>query len=749
MAAIDKSSLFNINPVRERLLLGLLVLIGSFSFYALDIGWVNDLRERMEWMAYDLRMRATGLDAAIVDSRVIVLDIDDDSLEQLGRWPWSRTQMAELIAKLTEAEAAVIALDIFFSEPERNPLIESSRLLQTAEDKDFAQMAGVLEQLAEVNDADKLLGEVMAAGPIVQGYVASGEKRSSSGAMPEPAGLLAEQQVRVSLPTIESYIANIGVIGEGKRGGFLTFQPDRDGILRRVPLVLSYKDAIYPSLALAAVMEYMGLEKIDLITAPAGDGHLVEGLSIDGALNLPTDHLGRANVPFPKRAGAFHYVSAVDFLAGRFDENLVRDAIVLVGSTATGIYDLRATPISGIYPGVEVHAVLMSAMLNDYLPYAAKWAQGVDIVSILLLGLIAALAMPFIGIGWVVLLMLVMDLGFIYLNFWLWQEKRLILSLAMPVLLVALIGIANLVIGFYHEMMFRKRLRTAFGQYIPPELVDQLQDDSSAAASLEGEEREMTVLFSDIRGFTGISESLRADQLKQLLNLYFTPMTRIIFERKGTIDKYVGDMIMAFWGAPVEDKDHRQHAIEAALDMLQAIENLQPRLRQLGFPEVHSGIGLNSGPMNVGDMGSEYRRAYTVLGDAVNLGSRLEGLTKYYGVPLIVSAETAAGLEQQFLFRPLDRVRVKGKDKPVNILQPLCHLKQASPDQLAEVEAFRAAYSAYLEGDWYNAQQRLQALIAAHPAEKLYRVYHDRIDKLQEEHADSSLWDSTFVHEIK
>jgi adenylate cyclase len=741
---------FKINPVRERLFLGLLVMLLSFALQLPDVPWIKGFRQQMEWVAYDLRMRMTGSDADILDQRLVILDIDDDSLEQLGRWPWSRTRMAELIGKLNSAGAAVIALDVFFSEAERNPLVESVNLLHASGEPAYRQMTEVLAGLAQTHDADALLGKVMRDAPVVQGYAASGEVRKSSGLLPEPSGhVLRQGPDRIELAEMQSYIANIPVIGKDRPGGFLTFQPDGDGILRRVPLVLSQGEGVYPCLALAVAMEYLGLDRLALIASPVAGVNLIEAVSVEGALLLPVDRLGRVFVPFPKRAGRFHYLSAQAFLRGDHDPALLRDAIVLLGSTATGIHDLRATPVSGIYPGVEVHAALISAILEDRLPFAASWAEGVDLVTIILLGLIAALSMPFMGIGWVAVLMLFMIGAFTLINFWLWEEKRLILSLAMPIFLLGLIGLANMAIGFFHEMIFRRRLRNAFGQYIPPQLVNQLQNDSHARESLQGEERIMTVLFSDIRGFTGISENLKAEQLKQLLNRYFTPMTKIIFDWHGTIDKYVGDMIMAFWGAPVEDRDHRRHAIAAALQMIDSLDAMQGELHAAGYPSVRCGIGLNTGPMNVGDMGSEYRRAYTVLGDAVNLASRLEGLTKFYAVPIIVSGQTAEGLHDVFLFRPLDCVRVKGKELPVRIFQPVGRLDQSSQAQREEVQALSLAYTAYLAGDWPQAERLYTQLAGNRPTDRLYPIYLQRIAHLQQMGKQSGDWDGIYTHDEK
>ena len=322
-----------------------------------------------------------------------------------------------------------------------------------------------------------------------------------------------------------------------------------------------------------------------------------------------------------------------------------------------------------------------------------------------------------------------------------------VLSIVAPLVLIALIGTSDLAYGFLTEARGRRQLKAVFGQYVPPEIVDEMNQNPDGNFSVEGESRELSVLFCDIRSFTTISESLAADELKQLLNQFFTPMTRIIFERRGTIDKYVGDMIMAFWGAPVQDPQHRQHAVEAALAMLDQVVAMRPEFSERNWPEVNIGIGINTGMMNVGDMGSEYRRAYTVIGDAVNLGSRLEGLTKYYGVLLIVSETTAAGLEG-ILLRHLDRVKVKGKNEPVDIYEPVGLSDALSDERVAEVADSNAAMQYYFAADWESARTAFMSLQRAWPERKFYTLYLDRISELQRQGIQPG-WDGVFVHTSK
>jgi adenylate cyclase len=322
------------------------------------------------------------------------------------------------------------------------------------------------------------------------------------------------------------------------------------------------------------------------------------------------------------------------------------------------------------------------------------------------------------------------------------------LPLAIPVLVQLPMALfVGLLAQYLTEAHSRRQLKAVFGQYVPPEVVEEMSRNPDQDFSVEGESRELSVLFCDIRSFTTISESLAADELKKLLNHFFTPMTRIIFEKRGTIDKYVGDMIMAFWGAPVQDPAHGRHAVEAALAMLEKVDALQPEFAERSWPRVDIGIGINTGLMNVGDMGSEYRRAYTVIGDAVNLGSRLEGLTKYYGVRLIVS-ETTAGSLDGFVLRCLDRVKVKGKQEPVTIYEPVGPAGGVSRELVQDVAESNQAMQHYFAGKWETARSAFRTLRTAVPERKLYGLYLERIAALQS-HGVAEGWDGVFEHTSK
>jgi adenylate cyclase len=582
----------------------------------------------------------------------------------------------------------------------------------------------------------------------VLGYAIADASNIPKGSLPPPLVMDSWLVESLVLIDIESYIANLDLLQErASGGGFFSIMPDDDGVIRTAPLLARRNGQLYGSLALETVRQFLDAQQILLTPKPIGDYMAVESVSLDGLTDIPTDGFGYVLIPYRGKAGSFPYISSADVINGDFSAGFFENRIVLFGTTAVGLYDMRSTPVQSVFPGVEVHANVIAGLLDGHFPAEPPWALGANVALLLTLGLMSVFIVPFIKPVAIILISLLMLALVTALNFWAWTEFGLVLAIIAPLFLIVLIGTADLAYGFLTEARGRRQLKAVFGQYVPPEIVDEMNRNPDGDFALEGESRELSVLFCDIRGFTTISESLAADELKQMLNFFFTPMTRIIFERRGTIDKYVGDMIMAFWGAPVHDSQHHQHAVLGALEMLDTLEKMQPELSERGWPRIEIGVGINSGMMNVGDMGSEYRRAYTVIGDAVNLGSRLESLTKYYGVRLIVSETTAEKLEG-IVLRGLDRVKVKGKDEPVNIFEPLGTTDSVTAEQVTEVEDSNRAQGLYYEGLWDDAQRAFEQLKQAFPERKVYTLYLERIAALREQGVGPG-WDGVFTHTSK
>ncbi len=659
---------FTPRALRNRLwplLIGLAVALATVLVSQIDDGPVGAAIKTGERFYYDQKVRsAAALDwASADDETVVIVDVDERSLSEIGRWPWPRATVAELLDALWEAGVVIAAFDMVFAEPERNP---AERVASATEDEQLHQ---ALKELAPRLDGDHRLAESLGAGETVLGYFLHTDRdNGQSGALPEPARTEIDASGRpLAVPRLPAYTGNRALLQEAADGaGFFTALPDGDGVVRRAPLVLGHRGALYPTLALESVRLFQLLEDFELATERQGSIRAIDAVEL-GDRSLPTDERGQLLVPYRGPPGTMPSVSAAEILHGNVDSADLEGRIAVIGTTALGLYDLRPTPVGSAFPGVEIHATLISAMLSDEpLPQRPSWASGAELIAVVLSGMIAAVLLPFLAPWAAVVAATALGGVLLGTDLWLWQQHRIVLEQLPALAAVGLVLFANLGWGFAFEYRRRRQLRQRFGEYVPPQLVEQMAEQPGAYHQA-GETREITVLFADIRGFTTISEQLDAAQLKDLLNRFFTPMTRVIFEQGGTIDKYVGDMIMAFWGAPVDDPDHRQNAVAAALAMLEEAQRLGPIFEAEGLPTFEIGIGLNSGRASVGDMGSEYRRAYTALGDTVNLAARVESVTKDYGLPLLISENTAAGLDAELPVREVDRIQVKGREAPVTL----------------------------------------------------------------------------------
>jgi adenylate cyclase len=690
-------------------------------------GGVAAVRDRLEYLAYDLRLKASLPARPAPPQDILIIDIDEASLQQEGRWPWPRARLAELVARLQAAGAAVIALDMVLSEPEADPL--AGLLARIPPELVHGELAAFLEDESRRAQGDRRLARQFAAGDTVLGVILHNQPSAPAGALPAPLFTVADDAPPLLVPAMPTYTANIGILQSATDyAGFLTALPDSDGVIRRAPLLLRHGDGLYPSLALEAARLYLLSERPQLRTAVLGDATAIEGIDLAGH-PIPTDAAGRVLVPYLGPSGSFARLSAAAVLRDAFAAEAVANRIVLIGTSALALADLKATPVQSVYPGVEVHANLIAGILSGRFPHEPAWAPGASFLLLLGLGLLLAIGLPLLTETGMLALTAAALGGLILANAWLWNRSGLALELATPVLMILSLAVFHLGYGFLFEARGRRQLKDMFGQYVPPALVEEM-NRTGGRYDFAGESRELSVLFADIRNFTTLSETLSAADLKALLNRFFTPMTRIIFDRRGTIDKYVGDMIMAFWGAPVRDAGHAGHALAAALDMLRAMEALREEFAREGLPPIAIGIGINSGVMNVGDMGSQYRRAYTVIGDAVNLASRLEGLTRFYGVNLVVGPRTRE-LATDFVYRRLDRVRVKGKREAVEVFEPLCRIAELDAALRGELETHEQALERFWARDWERAHALFDALRAAHPQTALYALYLDRIGQLR------------------
>ena len=724
----------------------LLALLGhSAHFYRIG------LVERLDAIFYDAKIRLTMPQA--IDSRIVIVDIDEKSLAEEGRWPWSRDRLALLMDKLFDQYAVqLVGFDVVFAEPDTSSGIKALESMARGSLRDNPSFLSSLRGMRDQLDYDARFAQSLKNRKVILGYyvsnVAGGQ---SSGVLPPPAiPREAFAAPPFAISQWHSFGANLPVLQQAAAGaGHFNPLVDFDGISRRIPMLVEYQGSYYESLALAMVRALFDFPAISPGYADPGSDAYLEWLELQharGTTRIPVDENVAALIPFRGTQGSFPYVSASDVLRGRVPTETLHGRIVLVGTSAPGLMDLRATPVAAAYPGVEVHANLIAGILDDALKHKPDYLLGADVVQVLLVGLLMILLLPRLSPLKATLMAMTILSVLVAINLHLWQSSNLVMPFANAFLLAIMLYMLNMSWGYFVESRTKRQLTRLFGQYVPPELVEEMSRDPENY-SMAGRKAELTVLFSDVRGFTSISEGLQPDELATLMNHYLGAMTAVIRHHRGTLDKYIGDAIMAFWGAPVSEAEHARHAVLAALGMMERLPEMNKELAARGWPELKIGIGVNSGVMTVGDMGSPVRQSYTVMGDAVNLGSRLEGITKQYGVAIIIGESTRERLGDAFVLRELDRVRVKGKAEPVAIYEPLGLAGTLGGETLEKLHDWNQALCAYQAQDWDRAELLLQRLVSKHP-HYLYDLYIRRIAHYRAESPGSD-WDGVTTFETK
>ncbi|OGQ25232.1 MAG: hypothetical protein A3D29_01610 [Deltaproteobacteria bacterium RIFCSPHIGHO2_02_FULL_42_44] len=693
--------------------LGVLAAVIVLTLYKIRLPFIEGIDEK----ASDARFKARGQISP--SSEVVIVAIDEKSINKLGRWPWPRTTMAKLINELTHAK--VVAFDVVFSEP-------------------------------ETKQRDNSLGSaVRKAKNVVLGYFL----REEATELPHAASInqLERSKIKflktigevetIPVPELPGLEANIPVIGAGAKGfGLFNIFPDEnDGVVRRAQLLFLYQGELYPSLGLEALRQYYDSNSV-LTLASYG----VDSLFINDK-KIPTDESGRLQLNFYGPGGTFKTYSAVDIVNGKIPKNQIENKIVFIGATEKGIYDLRVTPVDPVYPGVEVHATVAANVIEQrYLTYDSR-VIALDVFLMIFLPIGLCLAITWVHRTFISLAIFLTFLSFhIIINFYLFSSYNLVPSAVYPSLSVLF---AYLMAEAYRNIVVESKsrfLRKAFGTYVSPELVTEILKDQDRL-KLGGEKREITTLFSDIRGFTSLSEKLSPEELVALLNEYLSPMTKIVLEEKGTLDKYIGDAIMVLCNAPLDLPNHPEKGCDIALRWIRELEQLNGRWQEKGYPPLGIGIGINTGEAVVGNMGAELRFDYTAIGDTVNLASRLEGMNKLYGTAIIVSENTHRLAKNKFLFRELDMVRVKGKEKPVAIYELLDSLPaSAAKDEL--VNSFSEALNLYKNRRFEEAKIKFSAI--------LYKFHEDGPSKLYVQRcidyitaSPSADWDGVYIAKTK
>lgn len=700
-----------------------------------------DLLNRLDNIVYDARLRATM--PRTMHERIVIVDIDEKSLAEVGRWPWNRQKMADLVNELMDRQKVdLLGFDVVFAEADDSSGLKHLTQLAQGELRDQPGFVHRLAQVRESLDYDALFAKSFENRPVVLGYYFTSEGNGrTNGAIPKPV-MGPEQFAGKTSGAIAwtGFGANLDNFARAAPlGGFFNAITEEDGVVRSLPLIAQYRGSYYESLSLAMFRRLVGLPKVSpgfsneaLLSANQQRLESIVLSQPSSALTIPVDERVATLIPFRGRGGAqggsFRYVSASDVLKGQLPAQALAGKIILVGTTAPGLLDLRVTPVGQTYPGVETHANVMAGLMDGRVPVKPDYASGFEFLTLVITGLALALALPHLSATKAVVFSAIVIGSMTAINFWLYLAYGLVLPLASVLVMGTTAFALNMSYGYFVESRSKRQLADLFGTYVPPELVDEMVKNPESY-SMTATTRELTVMFCDMRGFTNLSETMEPTQLQGLLNAVFSRLTDVIRQNRGTIDKYMGDCVMAFWGAPVPTNEHASLAVKTALEMTRAVQQLNAEHRAAGLPEIGIGIGLNTGWMCVGDMGSHLRRSYTVIGDAVNLGSRLEGLSKTYGCDIVASQYTRDGAPD-FVWQELDKVRVKGKEHAVSIFSPLEELSahaDSSHVSSAELAAWALALQAYREQQWTPCDLQLSKLQGLNAQKFLYRLYAERV----------------------
>jgi adenylate cyclase len=761
-----------------------------FTFFGYRPTTIFTFLQRLEFDSLDARFRYRPRSATPIDPAILIIDIDQQSEEVFGRWPFSHTYFATLLDTLHTDGAAVAAFDATFTKPEvsAEPIRVFEKALQAHRKKIESvdpQLAAELRNLAANSEPDeKFAAAISRFGNVVLGNFFLYTKADLRDLSPAVLDAYAKQLSFFGIPEVEAVKsrtefgkqdranliakfqrenllpkggeANLDLftnaLGGSSSGiGFFNVPSDIDGVVRTTALVIPFGPSddlsnvdFYGSLAVMTVRAYLGVHD-DLLLTFGQTG--IKDLQFGNKLAVTPNDIGQALINYHGPANTYPHYSMADIVEGKFPPGLFRGKIVLIGATATGIGDIKATPVTTgtDYPGVEIHANVIDNLLhNNFLLRGAK-QQLVDFLTILLLGLplgiFMALVQPrfmYLGIGLLVPLVWVDYAAFLH-GWW--------LNFSVPAITIT----SNvLLVSLYRALVEEKekrKVRGYFSQFVSPEVVNQLLLDPRL---VEPRKTEISVMFSDIRGFTTISEQLDAQELAQFLNEYLSDMSAIVLDKLGTVDKFIGDAVMAFWGAPVAIEAPALKACDSALQMMVRVREIQTKWEAQGRPHLDIGIGINTGNASVGNMGSAQRYAYTALGDTVNLASRLEGLNKDYGTHIIVNESTYASVsEGGLLFRELDLIRVKGKTEPVTIYELIGRAGELSvygePEDLEKrLAAFRQARELYTQRQWEAAQKAFETILAKWDGDGPSRTYWKRCQEYLFDEPPSG-WDGVFT----
>ena len=741
---------FTVNPVS--------ITLGSIVLVIIPFLVGVPILDLIELKTFDLRFLSRG--QVEPSPAVVMAVIDEKSLDREGRWPWPRSKIARLVDILSQDGAKVIGFDIGFLEPDENSNLslidqfgEIARALQISDERLFEF---IRESKARA-DNDQALAEAIrnSSAAIVLGYFLQTGKLGSDYRI-DPKEI--EQQMERIRPSKYPLVvyenpnmgmspflkarapeANLKIFTDATpHSGFFNMVPDKDGVVRWMPLIIACGNDLFPPLALLCAWHYSDRPQL-MVEVPI---YGVEGIRM-GDRFLPTDEMGQMLINFLGPPKTFPHYAITDILHGKLAKGTFTGKIVLVGSTALGIYDVRNTPFSPVYPGLEVHATIIDNILKQDFLTRPQWARVYDLFAVIVLGLLTGIALPrlsalkglFFALGLFMLHIMVARRLFVSSGVW--------LNIVYPLLVLLIAYISLTVYHYITEERERKKIRGAFGRYVSDTVIHQMLKDPEQL-KLGGEERTLSVLFSDLAGFTSYSEYLTPRAMIDLLSEYFEEMTEQVFAHEGTLKEYVGDELMAIFGAPLEQPDHARRACAAALAMQKRLRALREVWTAMDRPALRARTGVNSGNMLIGNLGSSYRFSYGALGDHVNLGSRLEGLNKVYGTEILIGENTAQLVDGTFQLRELDQVRVKGRTQPVRIYELLAHAEDALPEALQQtMQSYAAGLAAYRQQLWKDALEQFEHVREIRPDDQASRVMAERC-RIYQGTSPGENWDGVF-----
>ncbi len=737
--------LFSISPLK----ITSFIIFVALAFY---IGNVSFL-QFMELKALDLRMKSRGKLKS--GGETVIAVVDEKSLKEIGRWPWPRTTVAKLVDTLKSCGAKAVGFDIVFAEPDQNSSLKTIKsLTHEAKERGIKDrgLYGLLAKERMAADTDAALAHsIKKAGNVTVGYFFH-LSRADVGHLSEKQKEISKESIAGSRyqmvqadanlhedMLIRAYAAEANlpeISAAAQVSGYFNAYPDEDGVIRWTPLITKMGDDYYHSLAIGMLLQYFDWPTL---TVKLGEG--VESIKLD-TIEIPTDESGRMLINYLGPAKTFPHYSISDILNKRLSPELFKDKIVLVGVTATGVYDLRVTPFSTVYPGVEIHANVIDNILHRNFLKHALWTKVLDLLSIICFGLVMGIAVPRFRAVQGIVLCLGLLIVFVVVNTFIFGHYNIWLNLIYPTLTMMTIYLGITIYRYVTEEKEKKKIRGAFQYYLTASVINEMLKDPSKL-KLGGDKKNLSVLFSDIRGFTTVSEKLTPEELVHLLNEYLTAMTDIVFKYDGLLDKYMGDAIMAVYGAPLDQPDHPLRACRTALDMIEALKKLQGKWSAEGRPVLNIGVGINTGEMVVGNMGSQMRFDYTVMGDSVNLGSRLEGINKEYGTNIVISEFTYEAVKDTLLCRELDSVRVKGKKLPVKIYE-LVGVRDEAPKWEQFLAHFNDGLAKYKGMQWDEAVAAFRKALEIRPGDPPTEMYVDRCLELKG-HPPQGTWDGVFT----